>query len=61
MSQKFQIFEEDLVWVKHELLLRHSVELVRLDLTKLQRVLMGALIVLDVGHLSPPVRFYYGI
>ena len=28
-------------------------ELVRLDLTKLQRVLMGALIVLDVGHLSP--------
>ena len=61
MSQKFQIFGEDLVWVKHELLLRHSVELVRLDLTKLQRVLMGALIVLDVGHLSPPVGFYYGI
>lgn len=61
MSQKFQIFGEDLVWVKHELILRHSVELVRLDLTKLQRVLMGALIVLDVGHLSLPVRLYYGI
>ncbi|CAE7701040.1 DNAH6, partial [Symbiodinium sp. CCMP2456] len=32
--------------------LEHSVELVRLDLTKLQRVLMGALIVLDVHGIS---------